>query len=67
MIYEWFKYNWPLLPGIILILYSRRHCKYKIWWWASFDDKYTAAGGILFIMGIILIFVGIWIKLFYLI
>ena len=63
---EWIKNNYPLIPGIILIIISQFYYKRKVKWWVSFGDKYEGIGKYFIIMGIILLFIGIFIRDVYL-
>jgi hypothetical protein len=59
---EWFQRNWPLLPGIILYLFSLRYYDKKVWWWYSFGDKIKWQGVILTICAWILFIIGLEYK-----
>jgi len=64
---NWIKDNYPLLPGIILLIYSFKYYNRKVWYWISIDDEISKKGFYLKIIGFILIILGYFIKVSYLI
>ena len=60
------KHNWPLLPGILLLLLSLKYYKFKHFPWATFDDEVSWKHIVLGIIGFILFFIGVYYKFEYL-